>query len=81
MRTKMINSMVEDTNYGAGSGDTERYEYKCACGKGKIIEEHDNTPGFRDHSVWLSCSACSKEYEIDTSNGVRAWELVKKSVG
>ena len=37
--------------YGAGVGDTEYYEYECPCGKGAIIEEHDNIPGFRNHSV------------------------------
>ena len=52
MRTKLICSSQEDhIGYGAGSGDTERYEYECPCGKGKIIEEHDNIPGFRDHDV------------------------------
>ena len=45
MRTKLIDSSIENSpGYGAGSGDTERYEYECPCGKGKIIEEHDNTP-------------------------------------
>lgn len=58
--------------------DTERYEYECPCGKGKIVEEHDNIPGFRDHDVWISCDACSKKYKLDTSRGVRGWELVEK---
>lgn len=26
------------------------------CGKGKIIEEHDNIPGFRDHDVYTDFS-------------------------
>jgi CSL zinc finger len=43
MRTKLIYSSEENhPGYGAGEGDTERYEYECPCGKGKIIEEHDN---------------------------------------
>ena len=54
MRTELIYSSEENhPGYGAGDGDTERYEYKCPCGKGKIVEEHDNIPGFRDHDVWL----------------------------
>lgn len=70
MRTELISSM-EDEN-------EERYIYKCACENGRIIEDHDSTPGFRDHSVILSCEECSKIYDLDTSKGVRAWELVKK---
>ena len=38
---------MQHSGYGAGSGDTEYYEYECPCGKGKVIEEHDNIPGFR----------------------------------
>ena len=37
MRTKMIYSSKENhSGYGAGSGDTERYEYECPCGKSII---------------------------------------------
>ena len=79
MRTKLIySSQEEHSGYGAGSGDTECYEYECACGKGKIIEEHDNIPGFRDHSVYINCDECNEIYDLDTSNGVRSWELKKK---
>lgn len=79
MRTKLIYSSEENhPGYGAGEGDTERYEYECPCGKGKIIEEHGNIPDFRDHDVWISCDECSKEYKLDTSKGVRGWELVEK---
>ncbi|MBU3196729.1 hypothetical protein KPL26_08580 [Clostridium algidicarnis] len=79
MRTELISSSEDNhSGYGAGSGDTERYEYKCACGKGSIVEEHDNIPGFRDHSVYLCCNECGNNYELDTSKGVRSWELIKK---
>ena len=62
MRTKLIYSNQENhPGYGAGEGDTERYEYLCPCGKGRVIEEHDNIPGFRDHDVWLQCPECSKK--------------------
>ena len=61
MRTKLIyESQEEHSGYGAGSGDTERYEYECPCGKGKIIEEHDNIPGFREHDVYIACDECRK---------------------
>ncbi len=79
MRTKMISSDQENhAGYGAGSGDTERYEYECPCGKGSIIEEHDNIPGFREHDVYISCKECSEKYELNTKNGVRGWDLVEK---
>ena len=79
MRTKLICSSQKDhIGYGAGSGDTERYEYECPCGKGKIIEEHDNIPGFRDHDVYIDCDTCSKKYRLDTSKGVRGWELIPR---
>ena len=74
VRTELINSHQEDSaGYGAGSGDTERYEYKCPCGKGTIVEEHDNIPGFREHDVYICCDECRKNYELDTSKGVRNW--------
>lgn len=48
-----------------------------ACGKGKIIEEHENVPGFREHDVWLECQKCSPpKYRLDTSKGLRRWEIV-----
>ena len=79
MRTKLISSRTEDhSGYGAGSGDTKYYEYVCPCGKGKIIEEHDNIPGHRDNDVSLCCDNCNSLYEIDTSKGVRNWQLVSK---
>ena len=78
MRTKLVySSEAFHPGYGAGDGDTERYEYLCPCENGRIVEEHDNIPGFRDHDVWLECDECKKHYTLDTSKGVRAWELIK----
>ncbi len=79
MRTKLIYSNRSwHPGCCAGSGDTELYEYECPCGKGKIIEEHDNIPGFRDHDVYIDCPECSEKYEIDISKSVRGWEIVEK---
>lgn len=79
MRTKLIYSNQEEhPGYGAGSGDTERYEYECPCGKGKIIETHDNIPGFREHDLYLYCDECKNKYEFDPSKNTRGWELIKK---
>ena len=78
MRTKQIFRSVNDhAGFGAGGGNIERYEYECPCGKGRIVEEHDNIPGFRDHDVYIDCEDCKKKYTIDTSHGIRYWELVK----
>ena len=78
MRTKLISSDCGyHAGWGAGSGDVERYEYECPCGKGCIVEEHDNVPGFRDHAVYLDCAECRMKYKLDTSKGVRSWELVE----
>lgn len=72
IRTKMIYSSTEDhPGYGAGSSDTERYEYECPCGKGKIVEEHDNASGFCEHDVYIQCEEGAKKYRLDTSKGVR----------
>jgi len=77
MRTKLINSS-EHPSEGYGDSTTERYEYECPCGKGKVIEVHDNIPGFREHDVYIVCKDCSKKYDINTSKGTRGWELVEK---
>lgn len=80
MRTKLIYSNVEGHDgFGAGPGNTERYEYECPCGKGKIKEEHDNIPGFRDHFLFISCDECRNKYDFDTSQGSHSWELVEKT--
>ena len=72
MRTKLVYSSIEDSlGYGAGSGNTERYEYECPCGSGKVVEEHDNIPGFRDHDVYISCEKCKRKYILDISKGIR----------
>jgi hypothetical protein len=53
----------------------ERYEYHCPCGDGRIIEEHDNVPGFRDHDVWIDCDKCRAEWRFVSSKAVRKWGL------
>ena len=76
MRTEQI--YYSRSGSGCG-GNIERIEYKCLCGKGKIVEEHDNIPGFRDHYLCINCEECSKKYRLDTSKGVRGWELVERT--
>ncbi|MBJ2120656.1 hypothetical protein I6N91_06635 [Arthrobacter sp. MSA 4-2] len=51
IRTIGISDHVENVGgFGAGPGNVERNEYRCPCGYGTIVEEHDNILGFRDHS-------------------------------
>ena len=79
MEKKLIyKDCQEHQGYGAGSGDIEIYHYECPCGKGKIVEQHDNIPGFREHDVYIACKECSENYILDTSKGVRGWTLIKK---
>ena len=70
MKTKLVYSREDD--------ETECYEYECPCGKGRIIEEHDNTPGFREHDVYWKCNECEKKYILDKTNGVRSWKVISK---
>lgn len=76
MKTKLKEKFVNVANYGAGDGTEEKYIYECPCGKGEIIEEHCNVPGFREHDVYIVCEECSKKWII--KGNTRNWELVKK---
>lgn len=76
IRTARITSSKDETpGWGAGSGTIERYAYLCPCGEGKIIEEHDNTPGFREHGHWISCEKCRAEWRFVDGLSAREWRL------
>lgn len=77
MRTKLKEKFENEANYGAGVGTEEKYVYACPCGKGEIIEEHCNVPGFREHDVYMICEECSKKWKIIGNS--RGWELEEKS--
>lgn len=77
VRTQLVRSDVREVpGYGAGSGDMERLEYECPCGDGSIVEEHDNIPGFRDHSVWIECDRCSTSWGFAPGRSTRNWGLL-----
>lgn len=79
MKTKLTNSILKGhVGYGTGSGIIELHEYECPCGKGKILEEHKNIPGFEEHVVNICCNECSNKYELITDLGVRSWSLGEK---
>lgn len=73
MEIKLKDQIIREADYGAGVGTEEEYIYYCPCGKGEIIEEHCNVPGFREHNVYICCNECSKKWEI--SGGSRNWSL------
>lgn len=76
IRTIQISSHREDVGgYGAGSGNVERFEYRCPCGDGRVVEEHDNIPGFREHSHWIECEQCRTEWRFLEGRSVYDWAL------
>lgn len=73
MRTKLISKkLIYPKN---GNWPTEHYEFECACGKGKIIEE--NVPCFNDHYTWIACEECKKKYVLIEGRG-SIWEICPK---
>lgn len=77
IRTELIGGdRAAHEGWGAGSGDVEWYEYRCPCGLDKIVEEHDNIPGFREHDVRILCTTCAPEWEFAAGLTVRGWRLI-----
>lgn len=65
MKLKLIESNTEyHAGYGAGSGSVSKDVYECPCGKGEVIYEKDNIPGFRDSDLFVTCKECADLYEI-----------------
>lgn len=76
IRTERVGGDAHDhEGWGAGTGTVERYEYRCPCGDGTIIEEHDNIPGFREHDARIDCDKCRAEWRFVEGRGVRDWAL------
>ncbi|MFK0004996.1 hypothetical protein [Paenarthrobacter sp. NPDC090522] len=81
IRTERKGSLRDGSaGFGAGSGDIERYDFECPCGKGKVVEEHDNIPGFREHDVRLLCPECRADgWDFVPGLSVRGWRLEQKT--
>lgn len=76
VRTVQIDATTSDSEgFGAGSGTVDRYEYRCMCSAGRVVEQHDNIPGFRDHDTWLECDACRTKWRLVTGRPSNDWEL------
>ncbi|MEV4777412.1 hypothetical protein [Microbacterium sp. LWH12-1.2] len=76
IRTELVDRHRSDHGgWGAGGGDVERYEFRCPCGDGAIVEEHDNVPGFREHDVTIICRTCTSEWDFVPGLSVRGWRV------
>lgn len=81
LRTESISSSTDETSgWGAGAGTIERHEFLCPCGRGLIIEEHDNTPGFREHDVLIHCDRCRQTWRKVPGLPVRNWRVEPKPI-
>lgn len=76
MNDRNAKVLLDEDRYPDGANSPTRHiEYRCPCGKGKIIDER--VVGFHDYYAWIECKNCEKRYEIVTGCGY-IWELVKK---
>ncbi|MGP5700707.1 hypothetical protein ACTXPA_17540 [Glutamicibacter arilaitensis] len=77
IRTPAIgNTSGAHAGYGAGAGSIELLEFRCPCGDGRIVEEHDHIPGFREHSHRFDCSKCRNEWRFVKNRSVRDWAII-----
>ena len=68
--------LLDEDRYPDGANwPTRHIEYRCPCGKGKVVEER--VVGFGDYIAWLECRRCRKKYELITGCGY-FWELEEK---
>lgn len=76
VRTVQTDATTSDSEgFGAGSGTVDRYEYRCMCSAGRIVEQHDNIPGFRDHDLWLECAECRNRWRFVDGRSMQNWAL------
>ncbi len=65
MNLTLIDQNISNSGgYGAGSGQIIREEYECPCGKGKVVYQKDDIPGFRDKDIDCYCEECNKKYKF-----------------
>lgn len=82
VRTERIDASSHDhEGWGAGAGTVERLEYRCPCGDGTIVEEHDNIPGFQEHDVKIDCGRCFAQWRFVDDRSKRGWGLEPIAVG
>ncbi len=54
-----IEQMLSSNNNGSYT-----HYYKCPCGKGRVVDDKDATPGFRSHDIYIECTECQEKYEL-----------------
>ncbi|UUM12473.1 hypothetical protein NQU17_02600 [Clostridiaceae bacterium HFYG-1003] len=52
---------------GVGEGRIYTTEYECPCGKGRVVYEDDQTPGYKESAILIYCATCREKYEPDYS--------------
>ncbi|MDL2327815.1 hypothetical protein LJC64_04095 [Ruminococcaceae bacterium OttesenSCG-928-A11] len=56
-------------------GNVLRRIYLCPCGKNRIVEEQDYTPGHREVFVSIECPSCYKNHSIVYSETGLQWKI------
>ena len=65
-KQKISLSQLERINYQNTTSPKDRYiEQMLSCGKGRVVDDKDATPGFRSHDVFIECDVCREKYEIE----------------
>lgn len=76
IRTEKIDGAQHHVaGFSARSADAEHYEYICPCGDGRIVEEHENVPGFQEHDLWITCDQCRPGWRFVSGMPVRQWRI------
>lgn len=78
MQLKEIRSEIQEVGGGARSGTTKTKVFECPCGRGTIIEEHDDIPGFKNRFVYINCDCCKLLYGLDSDLGAKNWDIISK---
>ena len=78
-KAKISLTQLERINYPNNSSPKDQYTaqmlsysddgsythyYKCPCGKGRVVDDKDATPGFRSHDIYIECAECREKYEL-----------------
>lgn len=63
LRSSPKDILIEQELSYTNDGSYTHY-YKCPCGKGRVVDEKDATPGFRCHDIYIECQECREKYEI-----------------
>lgn len=76
MNDRNAEVLLDEDRYPDGANSPTRHiEYRCPCGKGRIIEER--VVGFGDYFAYIACQRCKKKYTVETGKGY-LWELEEK---